>query len=65
MTRPTRRDFIAMLLGAPLAASWACRGATRPALPPGELIETGMTAGHRWLREAEAAGPASRAPAQW
>lgn len=50
-----------MLLGAPLAASWACRGERRPALPPGELIETGMTAGHRWLREAEA----MPAPATW
>lgn len=48
----SRRDFIAMLLGAPLAASWACRGAGRAGPPPGELIDTGMAAGHRWLRDA-------------
>ncbi len=55
MTRPTRRDFIAMLLGAPLAASWACRGEARRGTPPGELIDTGAEAGHRWLRDAQAA----------
>lgn len=69
MTRPTRRDFIAMLLGAPLAASWACRGAGRAPPPPGELIDTGMAAGHRFLHDATAAGTtagaAAPAPATW
>lgn len=56
MSGLSRRDFIAMLLGAPAAASWACRGGERRAgPPPGELIDTGMTAGHRWIRDAKAA----------
>lgn len=57
----SRRDFIAMLLGAPLAASWSCRGEGRRITPPGELIDTGAARGHRWLREREG----SAAPAQW
>jgi NAD(P)-binding Rossmann-like domain len=57
----SRRDFIAMLLGAPLAASWACRGEGRLATPPGELIDTGAERGHRWLRERERAA----APSAW
>ena len=46
----TRRDFVAMLLGAPLAAQLACRARPR-ALPPGRLIETGMTRGHAIVRD--------------
>jgi 2-polyprenyl-6-methoxyphenol hydroxylase-like FAD-dependent oxidoreductase len=38
----TRREFVAMLLG----ATAACRVRGRPALPPGRVIETGMTRGH-------------------
>lgn len=45
---PSRRDFVAMLLGAPLAA--ACGSAT-PALPPGIVVETGREAGHRAVRD--------------
>lgn len=44
----TRREFIAALLGAPLASS-ACRGGSPP-LPDGELLLPGKRAGHR-LRE--------------
>jgi predicted NAD/FAD-dependent oxidoreductase len=46
----TRRDFVAMLLGAPVAAALACRGGARRALPPGELVDTGMARGHAALR---------------
>src|ERR1700735_663421 len=52
----TRRDFVAMLLGAPIAAQLACRPRER-SLPPGRLIETGMTRGHAAIR-AHAALPA-------
>jgi monoamine oxidase len=52
MTRPTRRDFIAMLLGAPVAAAWACSGQARLAPPTGDLIDTGAGAGHRFVRDA-------------
>jgi flavin-dependent dehydrogenase len=40
----TRRDFIALLLGAPLAA--ACGGTAR-GLPDGVVVDTGMARGHR------------------
>jgi phytoene dehydrogenase-like protein len=46
----SRRDFVAMLLGAPIAAQLACRSRER-ALPPGRLIETGMTRGHALVRD--------------
>jgi len=46
---PTRRELVAMLLGAPLAAA-ACRRAPRR-LPDGELIETGMRRGHAVVRD--------------
>jgi phytoene dehydrogenase-like protein len=49
MTGPTRRDFVAMLLGAPVAAALACRRGPR-GLPPGTLIETGRRRGHAALR---------------
>lgn len=58
---PTRRDFIAMLLGAPIAAGWACRSGRRPPLPGGELIDTGAATGHHWVREASRAA----APTHW
>lgn len=45
---PSRRDFVAMLLGAPLAA--AC-GSGKPALPPGIVMDTGRVAGHRAVRD--------------
>jgi glycine/D-amino acid oxidase-like deaminating enzyme len=46
----SRRDFVAMLLGAPLAATLGC-GARAPRIPPGTLIETGMTRGHAVVRD--------------
>jgi phytoene dehydrogenase-like protein len=46
----TRREFVAMLLGAPIAAQLACRSRSRE-LPPGELIDTGMARGHRTIRD--------------
>src|SRR5262245_51451325 len=47
---PTRRDFVAMLLGAPFA--YACsKGAPSRALPPGTLIDTGMARGHAAIRD--------------
>jgi monoamine oxidase len=58
----SRRDFLAMLLGAP--AAWACRGAGAPPPPPGELVSTGMDEGHRWLRDASGPAPAP-APQSW
>jgi glycine/D-amino acid oxidase-like deaminating enzyme len=41
----SRRDFVAMLLGAPVAAGLGC--STRaPRIPPGALVDTGMARGH-------------------
>jgi phytoene dehydrogenase-like protein len=53
----SRRDFVAMLLGAPIAAQLACRGRRR-SLPPGRLIETGMTRGHALIRDGALPKPA-------
>jgi phytoene dehydrogenase-like protein len=44
----TRRDFVAMLLGAPIAAACGRRAAR---IPPGTLIETGMARGHAVVRD--------------
>jgi phytoene dehydrogenase-like protein len=49
----TRRDFLALMLGAPLA--YACRGTGPRPLPPGSIIDTGMVRGHRLLRDGAAA----------
>ena len=46
---PSRRDFVAMLLGAPLAA--ACGGKTAR-IPDGTLVETGAKRGHAAVRDA-------------
>jgi monoamine oxidase len=46
----TRRDFIAMMLGAPLAM--ACRGTPARATPPGVLVDTGMARAHATIRDA-------------
>lgn len=43
----TRRDFIGLVLGAPLAAS--CKQA-RPSVPDGVLLDTGRARGHAALR---------------
>ncbi|HEY5924654.1 MAG TPA: FAD-dependent oxidoreductase [Kofleriaceae bacterium] len=45
----TRRDFIAMLLGTPLAI--ACRGEAPRRLPPGSIIDTGMARAHAAVRD--------------
>jgi phytoene dehydrogenase-like protein len=47
----SRRDFVALLLGAP--AAMACRGGGRVRTPDGELLTPGKVAGHR-LRDAGA-----------
>ncbi|HEY0189956.1 MAG TPA: FAD-dependent oxidoreductase [Kofleriaceae bacterium] len=57
---PTRREFVAMLLGAPFAAELACRTPSRET-PPGTLIETGMTRGHAQVRDLRAPPE----PASW
>jgi glycine/D-amino acid oxidase-like deaminating enzyme len=57
---PSRRDFVAMLLGAPIAAALACRGSA-PRMPPGTLVGTGMARGHAAVRDPHAAA----APAVW
>ncbi|MEZ4400579.1 MAG: FAD-dependent oxidoreductase [Kofleriaceae bacterium] len=61
MTAWSRRDFIAAVLGAPLAA--ACRG-PGPALPAGELYTPGKAAGHRRLRDPGPGGDV-RKPDVW
>ena len=40
---PSRRDFVAMLLGAPLAVSCGSKTAR---IPPGNLVETGAKRAH-------------------
>ncbi len=53
----SRRDFMAMLLGAPFAYA-ACRDSTAPlAPPPGTLVGTGMPRGHSLIRDAKAPVP--------
>ena len=48
----SRRDFVAMLLGAPFAYACARRGPAR--IPPGMLVDTGMLRGHALVRDAHA-----------
>lgn len=55
---PTRRDFVAMMLGAPVAAAIGCRAGTRTI--DASLIDTGMARGHQWIRD-RAAIPAAAA----
>jgi phytoene dehydrogenase-like protein len=55
----SRRDFVAMLLGAPVAATLGC-GARAPRIPPGALIDTGMTRGHAVIRDHRAAPAVTR-----
>ena len=45
---PSRRDFVAMLLGAPLAMS--C-GSSTARIPPGTIVETGAKRGHAAVRD--------------
>jgi phytoene dehydrogenase-like protein len=49
--RPSRRDFVAMLLGAPVALAAACRGGAADRVIDGALIDTGMARGHRFVRD--------------
>ncbi|MGN6109423.1 MAG: FAD-dependent oxidoreductase [Kofleriaceae bacterium] len=58
---PSRRDFVAMLLGAPIAASLAGCGGRPPRIPPGALIETGARRGHQAVRDAAAIDPSALA----
>jgi len=55
--RTTRREFVAMLLGAPIAYA-ACRSHDR-ALPPGTLLEPGMARAHALIRDAKPPVPAT------
>lgn len=56
MAAVSRRDFVSLLLGAPLAL--ACRGEAPPRIPPGTLVETGMQRGHA-MRDAARVEPAT------
>jgi phytoene dehydrogenase-like protein len=53
----TRRDFLAMMLGTPFALS--CKSESRRALPPGEIIETGMARAHALVRDGALPPPVS------
>lgn len=58
----SRREFVAMLLGAPFVAALGCR--TRaPRIPPGTLVDTGMARGHALVRDQRVAPVAPVAPA--
>lgn len=46
----SRRELLTLLLGAPLAAA-ACARRTRPALPPGGIVDTGMARAHQLVRD--------------
>src|SRR5262245_25239085 len=46
----SRREFAAMLLGAPIAAAMGC-GRRAPRIPPGALVDTGMARGHAAVRD--------------
>ena len=59
MGMTSRRDFVAMLLGAPVASALGC-GARAPRIPPGALIETGMTRGHAVIRDHRGAPAVTR-----
>ena len=52
MIGPSRRDFVAMLLGAPVAAAVGCRA--QPRAVEGARIDTGMARGHARIRDAGA-----------
>ena len=56
----SRRDFVTMLLGAPIAAQLGC-GVRAPRIPPGVLVGTGMARGHHVVRDPGAAP----APSVW
>lgn len=54
---PTRRELVAMLLGA--GAALRCGGDRGARIPPGELVGTGMARGHRLVRDGAPVVPAS------
>src|SRR3954471_12569369 len=56
----SRRDFVAMLLGAPFAAAALGCGAPPKRIPPGTIVGTGMARGHAAVRDAHAAPPVQR-----
>lgn len=60
-TTSSRREFVALLLGAPLAAQLGC-GRAAPRIPPGALVDTGMARGHA-VRDHRAAPTAT--PDRW
>src|SRR5688572_24378555 len=55
MAMISRRDFVALLLGAPVAA--ACGGSPDRRLPPGVLVETGARRGHALVRDGKLPEP--------
>jgi phytoene dehydrogenase-like protein len=52
----SRRELVAMLLGAPIAAALGC-GRRAPRIPPGALVDTGMARGHARVRDGAAPAP--------
>jgi len=58
----SRREFVALLLGAPFAAALACRSSS-PRIPPGTLVGTGMARGHAVVRDRGA--PVVAPPGAW
>jgi len=59
----SRREFVAMLLGAPIAAALGC-GGRGARIPPGALVDTGMARGHALIRDARDVR-AAPAPGAW
>src|SRR5262245_36993516 len=55
MGMSSRRDFVALLLGAPMAAALGCR--RPPRIPHGVVIDTGMARGHVRVRDQDAPIP--------
>ncbi len=53
---PSRRDFVALLLGAPVAAAIGC-GGKPPRIPPGQIIDTGARRGHAAVRDGKPPTP--------
>src|SRR5262245_37764511 len=58
----SRREFVTMLLGAPVAAALGC-GGRGSRIPPGALVGTGLARGHALIRDAPGARDTRAAPA--
>jgi glycine/D-amino acid oxidase-like deaminating enzyme len=56
----SRRELVAMLLGAPFAAAALGCGAPPKRIPPGSIIDTGMARGHAAVRDPHAAPSVQR-----